>query len=113
DMLVKSQDYFQIYNQKNAQEIDDGKYDESEFFLFSQVDQINGLDIIFSKEDIRNTKTKMIILITESFDSHQIEAIARVARSTELNKKQAATFFEVALEYKLGKLKLIKFPLRR
>ena len=61
----------------------------------------------------RPTKIKMVELINHSFKTEQMEAIVRIGGSIELNKKQAATFFEVALEYKLGILKQLKFPLRR
>lgn len=93
EMLDKSQDYFEIYNQKSPTEIEDGKYDESEFLLFSQIDQINGLDVIFSKAEIKNLKIKMIALISRSFQTEQMEAIARVGKTAELNKQQAAQFF--------------------
>jgi len=53
ELLGKSQEYFEIYNQKSAVEIEDGIYDDSEFLLFLQVDQMNGLDLIFSKEEIK------------------------------------------------------------
>lgn len=109
-MLNKSQEFFEIYNQKSPLEIEDGKYDDSEFLLFSQIDQIHGLGIVFSKKEIKKTKIRMVELIVESFKSEQLEAIVRVGRSLELNKKQASVFFEVALEYKLGRTTVITFP---
>lgn len=112
-MLGKSQDYFKIYNQKTAAEIDDGIYDESEYYLFSQIDQIQGLCIMFSKREIKNAKIKMVELIAQTFETEQLQAISKVGRSAELNKKQAAIFFEVALEYKLGKITDITFPSRQ
>lgn len=113
EVLGNSHAYFEIYNAKSPQEIDDGKFDESEVSLFAQIDQINGLDIIFCKDEIKTLKLKMIELIAQSFDEEQLAAIARIGRSNQLNKKQAAGFFEVALEYKSGKLKHLKLPLRR
>lgn len=109
-MLGKSQDYFKIYNQKTALEIEDGNYDESEYFLFSHIDQIQGLGIMFSKKEIKSAKIKMVELIAQNFESEQLEAISKVGRSVELNKKQAALYFEVALEYKLGRIQTISFP---
>lgn len=113
EMLDKSQDYFEIYNQKSPTEIEDGKYDESEYLLFSQIDQINGLDVIFAKDEIKNLKMKMVAVISKSFQPEQMEAISRVGRTPQLNKKQAAFFFEFALEYKLGRLTSLKFPSHR
>jgi hypothetical protein len=104
NMMEKSRDYFEVYGQKSPSEIEDGIYDESESVLFSQVDQINGLDIIFNKEEIRKLKAQMVKLIAESFSKEQIEAIIRVAKSPSVNKKISAKFFEVALEYKSGKI---------
>jgi hypothetical protein len=110
EMLNKSQEFFEIYNQKSPLEIEDGKYDDSELLLFAQIDQIQGLAIIFNKKEIKNTKIRMVELIIQSFKCEQLEAIARVGRSLELNKKQASVFFEVALEYKLGRTTAITFP---
>lgn len=104
NMVEKSRDYFEIYGQKSPSEIEDGLYDESESLLFAQVDQINGLDIIFSKEEIRKIKAQMVKVIAESFQKEQIEAIIRVAKSPSVNKKITAKIFEVALEYKNGKI---------
>jgi hypothetical protein len=104
NMMEKSRDYFEVYGQKSPSEIEDGIYDDSESVLFSQVDQINGLDIIFNKEEIRKLKAQMVKLIAESFSKEQIEAIIRVAKSPSVNKKISAKFFEVALEYKSGKI---------
>ena len=109
EMLVKSQDYFVIYSQKTPTEIEDGKYDETEYLLFSHIDQINGLDVIFTKDEIKTLKMKMVLLISQSFQAEQLEVIARVGRTSQLNKKQAATYFEFALEYKLGRLSSFKF----
>lgn len=104
DMVAKSKEYFDIYGQKSPNEIEDGVYDDSESLLFSQVDQINGLEIVFSKEEIRKIKTQMVKVIAESFDVAQLEAIIRVAKSPSINKKISARIFEVALEYKTGKI---------
>ena len=104
DMVAKSKEYFDIYGQKTPSEIEDGVYDESESTLFLQVDQINGLEIVFSKEEIRKIKTQMVKVIAESFDVAQLEAIIRVAKSPSINKKISARIFEVALEYKTGKI---------
>ena len=109
-MLGRSQNYFEIYNQKTPAEIEDGKYDDSEFLLFAQIDQLQGLGVIFNRDEIKKIKIKMIELIVKSFEVEQLEAISRVCRSVPLNKKQAAVFFEAALEYKLGKIKEIKLP---
>lgn len=105
ELLTKSQDYFENYNDKSASEIDDGKFDESEYMLFSQIDQVSGLDIIFSKEEIKNFKTRLVKDLARSFDDSQLFAIARIGQSKILNKKQASRFFEVALEYKSGTLR--------
>lgn len=107
ELLVKSQEYFEIYNDKSAAEIDDAKFDESEFMLFSHIDQVNGLNVIFSKTDIKNLKIKMVLSLSQIFDESQLEAIIRIGKSNSLNKKYAARFFEVALEYKTGILKEI------
>lgn len=109
-MLGRSEEYFEIYNQKSPLEIEDGKYDDSELLLFSQIDQIQGLGILFTRKEIKKTKIQMVELIIQSFKPEQLEAIARVGRTLELNKKQASVFFEVALEYKLGKITDITFP---
>ena len=86
EMLVKSQDYFVIYSQKTPTEIEDGKYDETEYLLFSHIDQINGLDVIFTKDEIKTLKMKMVSLISQSFQAEQMEAIARLGRTSQLNK---------------------------
>ena len=54
----------------------------------------------------------MLEIINQSFDPEQLEAIIRVGRSADLNKKEAAIFFEVALEFKRGKLKDLRLPIR-
>ena len=87
EMFAKSQDYFVIYSQKIPTEIEDGKYGETEFLLFSQIDQINGLDVIFTKDEIKTLKMEMVSLISQSFQAAQMEAIARVGRTSLLNKK--------------------------
>lgn len=104
NMLGKSREYFEIYSQKSPSDIEDGVYDESEAILFSQVDQINGLDIMVSKEEIRKIKSQMVRMIAQNFSLAQLEAIIHVARSPGINKKISAKFFEVALEYKSGKI---------
>lgn len=109
-MLNKSQEFFEIYNQKTPLEIEDGKYGDSELLLFSQIDQIQGLGILLTRKEIKQIKIRMVELIIQSFTPEQLEAIARVGRTLELNKKQASVFFEVALEYKLGKITVITFP---
>jgi hypothetical protein len=111
-MLAKSQDCFEIYNEKKPLEIEDGEYDESEFLLFSQIDQMQGLDVVFTRLEIKRAKLKMLEIINQSFGPEQLEAIIRVGRSADLNKKEAAIFFEVALEFKKGKLKDLKLPIR-
>lgn len=103
-MFEKTQDYFEQYSRKSPAEIEDGIYDASESLLFAQVDQINGLDIVFSKDEIRRLKAHVVRIVAESFQKEQIEAIIRVALSPSINKKQTARFFEVALEYKTGKI---------
>ena len=63
----------------------------------------------------------MVVLISKMFEEKQLEAIIKISKSHELNKKQAARYFEVALEYKSGLLNDIlvtkhlspKFLLRR
>ena len=105
ELLHKSQEYFEVYNDKSAAEIDDGKYDDSELMLFSQIDQVNGLNIIFSKEEIKNLKIRMVIGLSQKFDETQLDALIRIGKSKELNKKYASRFLEVALEYKSGILK--------
>ena len=104
NMMDKSREYFEMYGQKSPTEIEDGIYDDSESLLFSHVDQINGLDIIFNKEEIRKLKAQMVKLIAESFTRGQLEAIIHVAKSPSINKKISAKYFEVALEYKTGKI---------
>ena len=104
NIMEKSQAYFEHYGQKTPSEIEDGTYDDSESLLFSHVDQINGLDIMFNKEEIRKLKAQMVRIIADSFSKEQIEAIIRVAKSPSVNKKISAKFFEVALEYKTGKI---------
>ncbi len=111
-MLAKGQDCFEIYNKKKPLEIEDGEYDESEFLLFSQVDQMQGLDVVFTRLEIKRAKLKMLEIINQSFDPEQLEAIIRVGRSADLNKKEAAIFFEVALEFKRGQLKDLRLPIR-
>lgn len=100
----KGREYFEVYGQKSPSEIEDGIYDDSESLLFYHVDQINGLHIIFNKEEIRKLKAQMVKLIAESFTRAQLEAIIRVVRSPDVNKKISAKYFEVALEYKTGKI---------
>lgn len=103
-MLKKSQEYFEIYNDKTAEEIIDGQYDESEFYLFEQIDQITGLDVVFNREEIKNYRFKLVVLISEMFSPFQMESIIKVAKSFELNRRRVAKYFEVGLEYKLGKI---------
>lgn len=110
EMLARSQDFFEVYNQKSPLEIEDGEYDDSEFLLFSQIDQMQGLGVVFSKEEIKKTKIRMVELIILAFKPEQLQAISKIGRSIELNKKQASVFFEVALEYKLGKISAITYP---
>jgi hypothetical protein len=109
DVLEVSRENFQEYAKKSPNEIDDDIYDESEYLLFSQIDQIATFDIVFTKEIIREFKKEMVILVSNSFNVSQLESIVKVGNSKTLNKKQAAKFFEIAEEYKLGKIKELNF----
>ena len=73
---------------------------------------MQGLDVVFTRLEIKRAKLKMLEIINQSFDPEQLEAIIRVGRSADLNKKEAAIFFEVALEFKRGKLKDLRLPIR-
>jgi hypothetical protein len=103
-ILSRSQEYFNYYKLKTAEQIEDDHYDDSEEMLFSQLDQIYIFDLIFSKEEIKVFKVKMVMTLAQTFNESQLEAISRIGRSKILNKKKAARYFEVALEYKNGYL---------
>ena len=104
-VLARSQEYFNVYKAKTSEQIEDGNFDESDEMLFSQIDQIYSFDLIFSKEDIKNFKVKIVLTLAQTFDESQLGAIARIGKSEVLNKKKASRYFEVALEYKNGYLK--------
>jgi hypothetical protein len=104
-VLARSQEYFNVYTAKSSEQIEDGNFDESDEMLFSQIDQIYSFDLIFSKEDIKNFKVKIVLTLAQTFDESQLGAIARIGKSEVLNKKKASRYFEVALEYKNGYLK--------
>ncbi len=104
-VLDRSQEYFNVYKAKTSEEIEDGNFDDSDEMLFSQIDQIYSFDLIFSKEDIKNFKVKIVLTLAQTFDESQLGAIARIGKSEVLNKKKASRYFEVALEYKNGYLK--------
>lgn len=104
-VLGRSQEYFNIYKARTSEQIEDGIYDESDELLFSQIDQIYSFDLIFSKEEIKNFKLKMVLILAGTFDESQLSAISRIGKTEVLNKKKASRYFEVALEYKNGYLK--------
>lgn len=110
ERLISSQEYFQTYAQKSSAQINDADFDESEYLLFAQIDQINSFDIIFSKEEIKDFKRRMVISLSQSFDSSQLQAIVSIAKSRELNKKKSARYFEVAQEYQKGNVLEIRIP---
>lgn len=95
---------FVEYQQRPASLIEDGAYDQSDLLLFSQIDQINTFTLVFTKEEIKQYKIKLVQQIASTFETSQLEAIVRVGRSEAVNRRKAARYFEVALEYKTGKL---------
>jgi hypothetical protein len=105
EILNRSQEYFDVYKLKTAEQIEDGSFDESEEMLFSQIDQIYSFNLIFSKEEIRLFKVKMVLALAQTFKESQLAAISRIGKTQVLNKKKASKYFEVALEYKIGDLK--------
>lgn len=104
-LLERSNEYFEVYAQKSPAEIDDGSFDDSDRMLFAQVDQVNGLDMLFSKEDIKSYRIQLVIHMAQKFDSDQLRAITRIGKHPKLNKKKAAKYFEAAREFKDGELK--------
>lgn len=103
-ILIRSQEVFVEYQSRTAEQIEDGVYDQTDLLLFSQIDQVNTFDLIFTKEEIKHFKIKLVRQIAATFEVTQLEAIVRVGRSELVNRRKAARYFEVALEYKTGKL---------
>ena len=104
-LLDRSDEIFEIYSRKSSAEIDDGSIDDSDRTIFAQVDQANGLDVMFDKYEIREFRVKLVLQIALKFDSDQLLAISKIGKHPKLNKKKAARYFEVAREYKEGELK--------
>ncbi len=100
--LNRSEGIFESYNNKTPEQIDDGIFDDEEILLFAQLEQVECLDLSFTKEDLKTFKVELIKLISDKFSTDQLLALSRIARSKELNKKSLAKYFELALNYKLG-----------
>lgn len=111
--LNRAESVFESYNNKSFDEIADGNYNEEDLNLFAQVEQVEGLDLCFARDDIKAFKIELIKLISDKFSTEQLLAISSMAKSKEMNKKSVAKYFELALSFKTGSVDESRLKKRR